>query len=436
MSLNQDQQAAADKILQFLFSPEKAFKLSGAGGTGKTFLMRHIKEELLDVYKKSAALFGMPVVDYEIIFTATTNKAAEVLGDAIGAPAETIHSFLGLKVKNNYSTGKTEIKRSGKWSVKSRKLLFIDEASMTDSILFRHILEGTDSSCKIIYVGDHFQLPPVFEPISPVYVDTSTSFALLTQQMRNNGQPALMQLCEQFRHTVNTGQFFRIPHVPGVIDYLTDEQAYDFIHQTFAVEGTNNRILAYTNKRVQDYNGYIRELRGYGDRFVVGEELINNSGIDLNDQIVLRPEEAFRVAAVDPGVFTEDLPDDGRLDYYKVELERKRNSASRLDVRVAIDPDHLKNLLNYYAQQKDWFTFYALQNRYPDLRPRDASTVHKAQGSTYDTVMIDLSNIGTCRKPEEAARMLYVAVSRPTRRIVLCGDLPDKYTGELFQAAA
>ena len=64
-----------------------------------------------------------------------------------------------------------------------------------------------------------------------------------------------------------------------------------------------------------------------------------------------------------------------------------------------------------------------------DLRPEDASTVHKSQGSTFDTVFIDLSDLSTCRQPDMAARLLYVAFTRARNRVVLYGKLKDKFGG-------
>ncbi len=71
--------------------------------------------------------------------------------------------------------------------------------------------------------------------------------------------------------------------------------------------------------------------------------------------------------------------------------------------------------------------YFKLKNEYPDLRAADASTVYKAQGSTYDTSFIDVGNIGECNRPDVVARMLYVAVSRARKRVVFYGDLPSKY---------
>jgi ATP-dependent exoDNAse (exonuclease V) alpha subunit len=85
--------------------------------------------------------------------------------------------------------------------------------------------------------------------------------------------------------------------------------------------------------------------------------------------------------------------------------------------------------LKYYRRKKEWHKYFSLKNTIPDLRQRDAATVHKSQGSTYDTVFVDLTNISTCHNPIAAARMLYVAFTRARSRICLYGNLASKYGG-------
>ena len=52
-----------------------------------------------------------------------------------------------------------------------------------------------------------------------------------------------------------------------------------------------------------------------------------------------------------------------------------------------------------------------------------ASTVNKAQGSTYDTVYLDLNDIGKCQDRDQVNRMLYVGVSRAKHKVVFTGDI-------------
>jgi hypothetical protein len=98
-------------------------------------------------------------------------------------------------------------------------------------------------------------------------------------------------------------------------------------------------------------------------------------------------------------------------------------------VPLPSDRAHFAALVAYFRKQKNWAVYYGLRNKYPDLRQRDAATVYKAQGSTYDSAFIDLGDISNCHNPDQAARMLYVGLSREKHRIFLFGQLADKYGG-------
>lgn len=261
--LNQDQETAANAIFQFLLSEDKEFSVSGPAGTGKTTLMKHVMTHLLPDYSDACKLLGTKPQTFEIALTATTNKATEVLAQATGFPAQTIHSFMNLKVLDDHKTGVSRISPTRQFQIHNRKLILIDEASMVDKALYEYLQKGTDKTCKIIYLGDRCQMAPVFEKISRVYRNQKHTAELLTP-VRNAGQPALMAVCDRLRRNVDTLHFRPIDPVPGVIDYLDDAQAKAFIDATFAAETSAARALCYTNARVTEYNEYIRDLLGYG----------------------------------------------------------------------------------------------------------------------------------------------------------------------------
>jgi hypothetical protein len=428
MPLNADQQAAADAVFQFLLGPGKEFIISGPAGTGKTYLMDYIMRTVLPEYADAMRLLGSDPVDYEIALTATTNKATEVLAQATGYPAQTIHSFMNLKVVDNYKDGTSQITRTPKWKVYGKTLIFIDESSMVDTALYKFIHEGTDNSCKIIYLGDHCQMAPVFEKISPVYRNPQ-SIVRLETPVRNAGQPHLMQLCADLRETVETLDFFRMPHAPGVIDIVDDAGAQAFIDQTFQDETPDARILCYSNARVQEYNQYIRALRGHPATFTAGERVVNTVGIEIGKSF-LRVEQEFLIHSVSDHTFRQEIPGhandpNAAFEAYSLELVHPR-TMEFIKVRVPVDPEHFKVLMRYFSRIKDWPAYFFMKNGFPDLRPRDAATVYKAQGSTYETVFLDLANIGKCTDADQLARMLYVGASRASSRLVLYGALPKR----------
>ena len=283
LSLNEGQQAAADGFFQFLFDKGNELIISGPGGVGKTFLMGFLIDEIMPRYQQTCRMMGITSEYNDVIMTATTNKAADVLAQATGRPAQTIHSFLNLKVTDDYTTGKSKLTKTRNWKIHENMIIFVDEASMIDYPLLEMIREGTHK-CKIVFVGDHCQLAPVMEPISPIY-RSNLPFYELTQPMRNSNQPALMEVCQQLRNTVETGKFHPIMIRPGVIDHLNGDQMEQEVFDYFA-ESSNSRILAYTNQQVVAYNDHIREIRQLVSSYTLGERLISTISVTSDSRTI------------------------------------------------------------------------------------------------------------------------------------------------------
>lgn len=429
MTLNADQERVSEEFFAFLLSPnQKEYTVSGPPGVGKTFLLQQLIDRILPTYQEACQLMGEKPMIHNFALCATTNKAAEVLSGSTGIPTQTIHKFLNLKVTDDFETGRQTVKKTPSFDVHHHTLVLCDESSMIDSDLYRILHEGTDKTCKIVYVGDSHQLAPVGEKISKVFAPHIQRTELRIP-VRNAHQPALMALCDQMRQTVETGVFQPLPLVPGVIEQLSNEQFQIHVDTTFAQEGADSRILAYTNAQVIAYNSYIRQaVRGYGALLEPGELVVNNQGHQVTRTVFLPAELELRVTAVDPSPKSLVLTPDLILEAYQVTLENPK-TGSVFKVHQPLDPHHLKEVSKYLGRQKMWPEYFRLKGWFPDLRARDASTVHKAQGSTFESVYLDLQNIGTCNIPDQVARMLYVGASRARSRVYLYGHLPPKYRG-------
>ena len=296
ITLNAGQQEAADGFFQFLLGPNKEMGITGPGGTGKTFLLGHMIDQIMPQYFQTCSLMGMDPVYTEVDMTSTTNKAAEVLSLDCKRPTSTIQSFLNLKVSEDYSTGKSSLSKTNSWMVHQKKILFVDECSLVDTPLHNIIHEGTQD-CKIVYVGDHCQMAPITEAISPVFCN-NIPFYHLSEPMRTNVSE-LHDLNNQLRTTVETGVFKPIKIIPGIVDLLTPQQMEIEIAKRFTAQTLEARILAYTNKKAIDYNDHIRYLRGLPDQFSVGEFLINNNAIPLKSYM-LSVEEEIEILSIKP----------------------------------------------------------------------------------------------------------------------------------------
>lgn len=437
MALTQDQEKAAQAFFDFMMTDDKFFCISGSAGVGKTYMMHHISTQGMTEYETSCRLIGKEPEYDKIVFTATTNKAAEVLEKSINAPATTIHNFLHTKVVNDASSKQTFLRQIAKPNT-HRAVIFIDEASMIDEDLY-NILRQSIPTAKVVFVGDHAQMAPVNEEMSPIYKDIKAdNFVFLNQLVRNADTPALVDLCAQLRHTVETGEFFVMNAVPGVIDYLDPDQMQQAINVTFSQVNPSSRILCYTNERVHTYNEYIRSMRGLPDTFVNGERVIaakayfdRNKGISVSVERELEIDRLFSTKSIGYEQFTAN----------QQPLKAHVYSVSRIDssgqpfehpfeLPVPADSEAYQYALKKTARTKNWHAYHALRDATGDIRNKDACTVYKSQGSTYDSVFVDLGNIGTSRDPAQVARMLFVAVSRAKHRVFFYGRLPARYYGK------
>lgn len=419
--LNEGQKEAVERFFGFLVTDETNFILSGGAGTGKTTVVKHIIGNLND-YNAVLEVIGKKGLK-DILVTATTNKAAEVIGDTVNIPGKTIHSALGLTVYNDFNTGRTTVKRGKQSSIIYDSLIIIDEISMIDTPLLTEIMKCT-VNCKFLFIGDKRQLAPIFEPISPLFNNPS-NIIHLTERMRVRDSPALEALNQQLENTVDTGVFKHIDAVPGVIEYLSDAQMEQHLNNKFLVPKPESRILCYSNKRVQQYNSHLRYALNLGNVFTVGEHLVAaNAANGINDISKVRPEQHIQVLGIGNVHVHEQLYKE-----FGYEIEVYEVSTGIGNFWQAVNYEHLTQCIKHAAKEKNWLAYFYMKEGIADFRMPHAATVHKSQGSTYPEVYIDLADIGSCRSADQVARMLYVAISRAQHRVYLYGKLPDKYGG-------
>ena len=433
MELTADQQQAADQLVNFLLSQENEILCSGAPGVGKSHLISWFVNEGYSRYIQVCRERGLltKYVD-EPIVTATTNKAAEVLRTKLGKDVRTIHSYLGLVVKEDYNNGGTHIVNGKKFGFKYQKVLFIDECSMIDYGLYDYIQKAC-IDCKIIYVGDKDQLAPVNCPNSPVFTKKGMSVIQLTTNVRLSQHPELLALADQLRETVNSKIFYPINPIPGVVEYLSGQQFQEKINELFKVPNPNNKLVTYTNQRALAYNEYIKyDLRKYEAPYVKGERYLVNSALVHS---IEGSEEKEVILATDTVITVDEVLNEDVV-IIKDEVIQvinliivKEEDAIPIHICAPYSSFRYLQLLKKLAKNKNWKEYFGLKEKIADLRLADCSTVHKAQGSTYQNIFIDLNDLGECRAYTTAARLLYVACTRATDHVYLYGNLPDRLGG-------
>lgn len=441
--LNADQAHGEDEFVDFLLSDEKEMRLIGEGGTGKSFLVSRLITQSFEIYKQNCRLLGIEPLYTDHKLTALTNRAAQELSDATGIEVTTLHSFLCLAIKSNYQTGKQDLKRTANWSIRDGLLIFVDESFMMDSALLDELRMAT-MNCKIVFVGDSMQLDPVDATSSPI-ADLKVRTVELTINERASknpdGTPAppyLRDLCTLFRDNVaaqvatnGLAPWPKIDLVPGYIDHVDDAGLQALLNGPFAIPNGRNAILAFSNQKVNDFNNYLRGVRGQTHLLQAGEVFISNDMYE-SGKFRINNEQSVQILTADPDVTILKLGDlDVPTQYVTIASDPHQR------IPVIIDRDFHREAIKWVTKlakdgKEDWSRYFSLKKDFADFRPRDACTVHKAQGASKDIVIIDLGNIGSCNFTIMTARMLYVALSRARYRIILYGNLPSKYGGINF----
>ncbi|MCQ4165121.1 ATP-dependent DNA helicase [Tahibacter harae] len=453
MQLTAQQQAAYTAITGFANGAHDALvmTLEGYAGTGKTFLVAAIVREL-------AARQAIGVA-------APTNKAVAVLrekieaaGEIVGVDFGSIHSFMGLRMKER-DDGTHECRPEGENRVRDFSLIVVDECSMLGDELFNRLMQSAAASgTRILFVGDPAQLPPVDG--RRANADSSPTFtrvqhkAVLTDVVRQARDNPIIGLSLSIRRAIERGQ--RMPHmelaegcppapsnacyVGGGRDTLLSWALYDIR------DGHDTRILAFRNQAVVDYNHEIHAaLHGTATPFAAGEIVMLQESHDARMHGVgADPARAPRQTLFNSEECTVLSIERANHPYYPqiqawaLILERETGAkvvcwyadsqdqlqrqisqlfseAAQLKGELALQRDAAKDERRRDLIKQAW----ALKNAFAPLRHIYAMTVHKSQGSTLHTALIDLSDIHRIQDDFSYNRALYVAVTRASDHLAL-----------------
>jgi exodeoxyribonuclease V len=350
----------------------QVFRLFGYAGTGKTTLARHFAED----------------VDGQVQFGAFTGKAAQVLRSKGALNARTIHSLIyrprGEEAVADETTGKTSINPTFSLNRQSpiakAKLVVIDECSMVDEALGRDLMSfGT----PILVLGDPAQLPPIsgggfFTEHEPDY--------LLTEIHRQARDNPIIQLAMDVRE----GREFMIGDYGRAKVISRDEVDQDLVLDA-------DQVLVGTNRTRKRYNQRLRQLKGFEAAYPqAGDKLVclrNDPAKGLLNGSLWKVMTSSR-ETVKPGINLlvspeEDDPDRGIA---KIKL-----------LKAAFDdPD-----ADVPWQQK---------KRFDDFDYGYALTVHKAQGSQWDKVVLFDESFAF---KDTRQRWLYTAITRAAESLTI-----------------
>ena len=395
-------------------SINRVFILKGYAGTGKTTLIGTI-------------ISSLSREKIKCILLAPTGRAAKVMSSYSGFSATTIHRriYFSKQEKNgaiNFKLQNNKFKNA---------LFIVDEASMIsdstnqnlifkNSSLLNDLVEYVFSgkNCKLLFIGDSAQLPPVQSLVSPA--------------MDKNGLESkfgygveISRLEEVVRQKLDSGILFNATQIRGCISNNIDKfklmtigfsdviKINDSLELQEAIEDSYNSVginetacIVMSNKRANLYNKQIRT-----------EILSRNSEINVDDILMVVKNNYF---------WLDDTSESGFIangDIIKVigiNSLKSFDENKKLYEKVKEDYKHLPNYKQYLSIKTNKY-FNALQIKYAY-----AFTCHKSQGGQWKNIILEkpfyLNN-----KDFNYPRWMYTALTRAKEKLYLVAFEENNY---------
>lgn len=441
--LSNDQLKAIELLQDFLSNPSiHIFTLCGSAGTGKTTLISEFITNLNSLTK--------------IVVSAPTNQALEILESKINNPAikfDTIHSILGYK-KIIDSSNNISFKTSKALSIHKFELIIIDECSMITSEIYKKIqseikiiLSKSLPCPKIILLGDNAQLPPVNDIEHKLPVPDYT----LTTILRNNNADVL-SICNEIRQKVfNKSYIPNLSKNKGKKVFLYSNKQTWLKHSKQIFEKYNNYsniILSWTNKSCDEYNNYFKNNNEYNvdDVFVFTKfysYLGNNFYTSNQIRIIEYTKSPITIKQfTSPHLIMLNDAIERSLITWKLKviklLENMGPTPAPFPLEIVViskeseaslekSKEFVSNIINALKSSSDERSITKLWEEYnavfidpfASINYAKSMTVHRAQGSTFYNVFVDVGNILSNRNINEAWRCLYTSVSRSSNGLFL-----------------
>jgi exodeoxyribonuclease-5 len=358
---SREQAEAIDKVARWLKMGEpQVFRLFGYAGVGKTTLARHVAEG----------------ADGGTAFAAFTGKAAMVMRANGCAGATTIHALIYRASDSEEGAPTFTLNKDGPAS--RAGLIVIDECSMVDAELARDLLSFGK---PILVLGDPFQLPPVKG--GGFFTDNAPD-VMLTEIHRQAEDNPIIRLSQIVR---SGGELKDGAYGETRILRRADIDAGQVLAADQVLVGVNRTRRAY-NQRIRELNGFKEPLPVAGDRLVC-----------------LRNDRTKGL--INGGLWRVEAQGGVQKDFVRMTL-RSEDESQRAPVKVAVLKD--------FFEGNEAELPYAIRRESDEFDYGYALTVHKAQGSQWDNVMLFDESFAF---REHRARWLYTGLTRAAKRLTV-----------------
>ena len=357
--------------------------ITGGPGTGKTTIIKAIVSIIMDSKKAR---------DTDIALLAPTGRAAKKMMETTNLPAYTIHKYLGWdKDTNTFATDE--------YNPNKEKYIIVDEVSMIDTLLMEALLKGTKRDIHLILVGDYYQLPSVSE--GQILKDLIDSDCLpvisLNKIYRQTEGSYILNLAYDIK-SKNISEDLFIKKDDYLFINSDNDNTLSYIKEVV----TKAIKKGYSDMDIQVLAPMYKSINGIDSLNIMLQELFNPKAknkkeIVFKDVVYREYDEVLQlVNDPDNNVYNGDI---GYIEEIIV------SDGKKIPNQININYDG--NIVEYTP------------DKFINFRHGYAISIHKAQGSEFDTVIMPItSNF----KRMLYNKLVYTGVTRAKKSLIIVGE--------------
>jgi len=374
--------------------------ITGGPGTGKTTIIKAI----IEIYKKHGK---------KPVLCAPTGRAAKRMTETTGEEAKTLHRLLELK--------NIEIIEEDKKSVEAdiapidADIIIVDEVSMVDTFLMNYLVKATYMGTKLILVGDADQLPSVGP--GNVLKDLISSKKIPTITLNKIFRQAAQSKIILNAHKVNEGEnFIRSKQAEGLKE--------DFFYIAEASkEKILENIISLSNGRLQKYGNYdffknIQIITPTRKGELGTKELNHLLQEILNPKAEGKKEKKSGETIFRMGDRIMQIRNNYDIFWEKRNPEYETGNGvfnGELGYIAGLDEENKQLKVQFDDEKFAWYAYTDLDQ----IEHAYAITVHKAQGSEFDVVIMPIFQTAPMLLTRN---LLYTAMTRAKKLLILVGN--------------
>lgn len=376
--------------------------ITGGPGTGKTTIIKNV----IEIYKAHGK---------KVVLCAPTGRAAKRMTEMTGEESKTLHRLLEIgkiEKENEFTIMNYEV------APIDADVIIVDEASMVDIYLMNYLLNGIYQGTKLILVGDTDQLPSVGP--GSVLKDIINSERIKTIFLDEIFRQAAQSKIIVNSHRVNDGEYF-----------LEKEEQKDLKDDFFYIKEKSQdvmlaQLISLCKGRLENFGNYnffenIQILSPTKKGILGTKELNKKLQEELNPSDDKKNEKKVGDIIFREGDRVMQVKNNYDIYWEKgntLSLNYETGTGifnGEIGKIVKIDFINKQIKILFDDEKEAWYAFSDMDQ----IEHAYAITVHKAQGSEFDVVIVVVTQSSAMLLTRN---LLYTGLTRAKKLLILIGN--------------